>query len=373
MLLRISTLILASAFLLLGSACKNDDGDDNPITDCMSDFDQETMYENLVNQLIMPSYDNLLNQLALLEDQLDIFMPAPDAPKLEALQNQFIETWKSWQWAAAFEFGPAEENFLRSSLNNFPVDTQAVHANIQSGNWDFDLPDNYDKGFPAMDYLLFGSAANNASIADLFANSDAHRDYVQAVFQDMYNRTLATQTAWTDNYAATFIANTGTAAGTSLSLVVNNLNQFYEIIKRDQIGIPSGVVTLGFTNPDKVEAYYSGISLGLCKEALAANEAFYLGNNQNGDSGQGLDDFLRHIGALKNGQSLDQLIQDQYSLAKSALEALEAPLSETVDQNPEAVSEAYAELSRQVVQLKTDLPSALCVSITYIDNPSDSD
>jgi uncharacterized protein len=182
-----------------------------------------------------------------------------------------------------------------------------------------------------------------------------------------------THTGWNSGYRETFVGNTGTAAGTSLSLIINNFNQNFELIKREKLGVPSGVLTLGFANPDKVEAYYSGQSLPLAIRGLEACENFYLGRAANGSNGTGLDDYLVAANALKGGVPLDQVIREQFSKAITTLKAVPAPLSSAVQNNQQAVINAYNEVTKQVVNIKTDLPSVLCVSITYIDNPSDSD
>ena len=99
----------------------------------------------------------------------------------------------------------------------------------------------------------------------------------------------------------------------------------------------------------------------------------YLGKANTGENRLGLDDYLATIGAQKNGQSLNQIIQTQFTAAQSALNALSGKLSDAVDNNTSTVETAYNELSKQLVNIKTDMPSVMCISITYIDNPSDSD
>ena len=66
---------------------------------------------------------------------------------------------------------------------------------------------------------------------------------------DIQERVNHTYNGWTNGYDETFINNTGTAAGTSLSLIINGLNENYEMIKREKLGVPSGVLTLDFPNP----------------------------------------------------------------------------------------------------------------------------
>ncbi|MCB0614576.1 MAG: peptidase M75, partial [Phaeodactylibacter sp.] len=59
--------------------------------------------------------------------------------------------------------------------------------------------------------------------------------------------------------------------------------------------------------------------------------------------------------------------------ALDALSLVQAPLSGAIEGNNERVVNAYNEITRQLVNIKTDMPSVLCVSITYVDNASDSD
>ncbi len=349
------------------TAC--DSAGENP---CEVDFDQTAMFQNYTNSLILPAFEDLKSEVETMQLASTTFLNAPNQSNLGAFRNAWLAAYVSAQAATQFNFGPAETVFLRSSINNFPLNADEVEANIQSGNYDFNLPDAYDKGFPALDYLLYGIGSDDAAILEKYtthADAAKYAQYLTDVVTDIVSRTTSAYNGWhTDGYAATFNANTGTAAGTSLSLLVNQFNESFEYIKRDKIGIPSGILTLGITNPTKTEAYYSGRSLELAAAALAASEQMYLGAN-----GMGLDDLVTAIGATKNDKSLNQVIKDQFAAAKSALAALSGRLSEEVDNNTSAVETAYNELSKQVIHIKTDLPSVMCVSITYVDNPSDSD
>jgi len=66
-------------------------------------------------------------------------------------------------------------------------------------------------------------------------------------------------------------------------------------------------------------------------------------------------------------------IESQYTLMLNELGDVDNPLTEAVDEDTDDVQEAYNAISRQVVNLKTDVPAVACVAITYVDNPSDSD
>ena len=352
-------------------SCKDDDNPAGGGDPCSSSFDQAAMFVNVADNIILPAYVDFQNKVNDLSAKTTAFTAAPAESSLMDLQASFSAAYLSWQAVAQYEFGPAEEVFLRNSVNNFPLNLQELEANINSGNYDFNTPDRFDKGLPALDYLLFGIGASPSEILENYTTNtlaSQHLQYLTDVMADIQTRINHTVEGWNNGYRNTFVANTGTAAGTALSLIVNNLNENYELIKREKLGVPSGVVTLGFTNPENVEAFYSGQSLGLIVAALEATQQLYLGGN-----GLGLDDYLDNVNAQKDNQSLNSLIKGLLISSISKVNVLSGRLSDLVDSDNATVVDAYNEVTRQLVNIKTDLPSVLCVSITYIDNPSDSD
>jgi predicted lipoprotein len=350
--------------VLLFAACE-DDSSSNP---CESDFDQQALFLNTAENLIIPAYAKLESSSMTLDAAAQTFAEAPSTTSLEVLRAAFRSAYLDWQAVAQYEFGPAEERALRATLNNFPLNEQALESKVAAADYDFTNPNTFDKGFPALDYLLYGLGDGTESTIVSELSTDLYADFLLAQTQFIAEAVSATHDAWTGGYLSTFVDNTGTAAGSSLSLIINNLNEHYEMIKRDKIGVPSGVVTLGFTNPDEVEARYSGLSLDLAEAATEAAQLFYTGGN-----GAGLDDYLEAVNATKEGESLNTRIQAQFGSALEALAKVNGPLREAVDEETEVVVTAYNELTKQIVNIKTDLPSVLCVAITYIDNPSDSD
>ena len=368
---------LLSVFFMGIIACDDNDNGDGP-NGCNADFDQKLLFANVADNIIIPVYESLQNGLNELEIKVEAFLESPSSESLLETQDAFKSAYLKWQKAAQYEFGPAESNFLRNSFNNFPVNVGQLETSISTGSHHFDIYDTYDKGFPALDYLLFGLGDDLESIASAFSNVEGNanrRAYLVLLIEDMQTRLTQTLTEWKGNYKYDFVENTGTAAGSSLSLLVNGFNKNYELIKRDRIGIPSGVYTLNMPNPEKVEAFYSQISLELAMESIKATQQLYTGTTEAGFDDVGLDDYLKEINAQKNDQPLNEIIKTQFELIIGKLNLLETPLSKAVgtDDTTLALQAVYNELSRQVVNIKTDLPANFCVSITYIDNPSDSD
>lgn len=367
------SLLLFLSFLLIGLWISCGESEDDNLDPCATEFDQEAMFKNVADNIIVPTYQELNEKVATLSATTLTFLNNTDETSLANVQDAFQQAYLSWQKAAQYEFGPAETVFLRNSFNNFPLNIAVLQDNISTQTYDLSDPNAYDKGLPALDYLLY--AYGDSTLIQYTTADDAEnrKQYLLDLVTDMQTKVNQVNDAWHGDYKDNFIQNTGTEAGASLSLLINNINENYELIKREKLGIPSGVLTLGFLNPDKVEAYFSGISNDLAITALKATEQLYLGKSNEGVDGLGLDDYLAATGVEKNEQLLDDVIQAQFTNAINALNDLANPLSNTVETDTDAVITAYNEITKQLVNIKTDMPSVLCVSITYIDNPSDSD
>lgn len=375
--MRFSKLLLLSfiALTFVLSSCKDDEMTGDP---CVSNFNQKAMFENVADNLILPQLKVFQTSVDDLHIAVSEFTDNADTESYSVLLAALTDSWTKWQNVAQYSFGPAEEVFLRNSLNNFPLNIEEIQTKIMSGNTDFSSPDDFDKGFPALDYLFLriDEMIFVPSIIDFYkssADAEPHKNYALAVIEDIKTRTDAVVSKWEGAYRNEFVNNTGTAAGTSLSLIINGLNQNYELIKREKLGVPSGVLTLGFPQPNNVEALGLRISKELAIEALKASKNLYLGVGVNNVNGLGLDDYLQEVNALKSEEKLDDLIQSQFERAILAIESIEGVLRDEATENTDIVESAYAEVAKNLVNLKTDLPSVLCVSITYIDNPSDSD
>ncbi|MBX9850271.1 MAG: imelysin family protein [Cytophagaceae bacterium] len=366
-------LILFTGSLIFVSSCKKKNEEENK-----PEFDRKGMLTNIGNNSIIPNYEKLKTALQELDTAVTAFNASPDLTNLSALQNAFKEAYKAWEINSVFEFGPAEQEMLRANLNTFPAYVVKIESNITSNTYSFDDPDNITtKGFPAMDYLLFGVGAdNNAILAKYTTDTDAanRRNYLQAISNYIRGKVETVNNAWSPsggNYINTFINASGTDVGSSLGQLVNQLNQDFEMMRTPKIGIPLGKQTLGSPLPAKAEAYYSGISAELALTQLKAIENIFLGRSEAGVDGSGLDDYLAYLKAPYNGGQLSDAIKNQFTTAITKLQAVPDPLSSTVQNNPAIVDAAYIELQKLLVLLKTDMPSALGVLITYQDNDGD--
>ncbi len=340
-----------------------------------TEFDRQAMLSNYSENLIVPGYEALATSATAMETALAAFAAAPSAATLATARTAYQSAYMAWQQVSMYGFGPADDELLRSNLNIYPTATAEIEANVSSGNYDLQTSANLDaKGFPALDYLLYSAPTAEGVVARYTtgANAENRKKYLRDVAGLVKQRTQTVYQNWTSGkYNETFKASKGTAVGSAIGSLVNQLNSEIDLTKRAKVGIPSGRFTAGSALPEKVEAYYSKTSLELLKQAIRAEKAVFMGLSASGTNGQGLDDYLDHVKAPYNGGLLSDAIEAQFDAALAAADAIQGPLGDAVTTQPAAVTKVYDALQKLIVLTKTDMPAALGVTITYTDNDGD--
>lgn len=369
-----SFLFVIAASVLMAASCKKNNEDDLP----EEQFDRQGMLANYGNNIILPNYERLNNSLDTLVNLTIVFNATPNQINLDNLRFAFKNSWKNWMHCSSFEFGPASNNILRQSVNTFPTDTAQINANISSGSYSLATAANIDAaGFPSLDFLLYGVGNTDSEILDDYTTTNNflnRKQYLLDVVNYLKTNVNTVYVAWTStggNYISTFLNATGTDVNSSTGLMVNDLNFDFEILKNFRIGIPLGKQTLDIPLPEKVESLYGKFSSELAREHIRAIENIYLGRSRNGVDGSGLDEYLSFVGANHNSSPLNGVIQTRLNEAKIALDNMPNDLADAVVNNSTPVNDAYLKLVQLLVVLKTDMPSALGILITYQDNDGD--
>jgi hypothetical protein len=364
-------LLFLASQVLLPSCTKKDSGTQK----ANSSFDRKGLLTNVSSNIILPAYTRFQALAISLDDSITAFNKNPDTVKLTAVQNAFMACYKQWQSTSQFDFGPANQSNFRININTYPADISQINANINTGTYDPSLLANLAaKGLPALDYLLFGIGADNKAILTQYTTDSKatnRRTYLATLSAEI--RTLSTNVfnAWNNGYNTSFISADGTDMGSSIGQLTNQLLVDFEILKNYEIGVPSGAQSMGTKYPQKVQAYYSKLSLQLSLLHLQAIENVYLGKSTQGD-GLGLDDNLTAINAkYSDGRPLNDVIKAQFATVNARLQALSNPLSDEITKDPAAVNAAYAELQKLTVLLKTDMMSSLGILINFGDNDGD--
>jgi predicted lipoprotein len=346
------------------------------------DFDRTALVVNLANNIIIPNYEALGASVDSLDVAVTAFNASANATTLEKAQVRLKAAYSAWQHCAPFTFGPADQALLGKNVNIFPTSVVKINNNIDVGGYNLDQLSNLDaKGFPAMDYMLFGTAANSDEILLKYttdADAGKRKAYLVALSANIKTLCHTVLNAWIStggNYVNTFLNAKGTDIGSAIGLVINGIDYDLDLLKNYKVAIPVGIMpssgsSEGDPLPEKVEGYYSGISLILLLEEITTLQDIYLGRSVGGDNA-GLDDYIVQNNIQYDGSSLNDVIKNQFTSVFQKLSDIPGPLSDAITSDPGSVKALYSELQKLLVLLKTDMPSSLGILITYEDNDGD--
>jgi len=363
---------LVITVIIICICCKKTRTSVNKTEEPEAKFDKQAMLVNIADNLIIPCYADFKISLDSLILSYNAFKTSGTQSDFKSVKQKLQVAYLKYQRVNLFGFGPGEDLGIRANFNVFPSSALLINSNINSGSYDLaSLANIATKGFPALDYLFYGLNQTETERIQAFVSSNNCRKYVSYLLEEMSSKTNSALSTWKTSYRTTFINSLGTDVGSSIGFVVNQINYELDYLKNYKIGIPLGLKSGGATLPDNCEAYYGGQSLQYALETLSSIENIYLGRSFAGSDGKGIDDYLDHLGINYLDATLNTAIKNQLLLARAKLSIVANPLSEQVVSNSVTVNNAYKELVKLLVLLKTDMPSNLGVVITYQDGDGD--
>ena len=358
-------------FVVLICSCKKDK--DEPGTN--EEFNQKAMLINYADNLIIASYQNTSVALGELTSSVGIFAQSPTTQQLEELQQKWQTLYSEWIWASLYNFGPAGEQGIKKRLveeiATFPVDSAAVNTRIRTLDTSFADFKRDARGLLAIEYLLFATQESNADLVAKFQNNPKRLYYLQALISKVERQLNEVLTQWNNGYRESFIDNTGTSVGSSVSMMYNEFVRSYEMLKNFKLGIPLGKKA-GQTGvePNKVEALYSANSLLFMEENIKAVESNWLGRNKSGDNGIG---WKEYIASASGGEDLIASTQSQQAKITEAHAAINSTSSlfNQLTSHTATLNNLYIEMQKQTRFYKSDMSSLLGISITFTDADGD--
>lgn len=367
--------ILSLSFLSIGCV---EDSEKDESTD--SNLDREVLLANWADSFIIPGYERFDQKFQVLKTEAGDFQQEPTTQSLQDLREALKAAYISWQEVEMFEVGPAEQVTLRNFFNIYPADIEGITSNISQESYNLNLPASYSRqGFPALDYLINGVAAEGGDVLAFYldeSEGQQRMDYLMTLVGRMNELLSQVLVSWKSGYREQFISKTGLDIGSSTGGMVNAFALYYERhVRTGKIGIPSGatIATGGIVNPDKIESfYYPSISRELAITANRASMDFFSGKSSSG-TGASFKSYLNGIEAKdpSTGTLLSLDVLAQFELVQNKLNALNPNLKDQISTDISAMIEVHTEMQKLVRMLKVDMSSAMSITITYTDNDGD--
>ncbi|MFN3380497.1 MAG: imelysin family protein [Runella zeae] len=376
------TLIKTSVLVLFGMliwACSNNDSPQEPEPTDPSK-DRKVLLTHLADNIIIPSYANFKVKFDAMNSKSQAFTAKPDATTLGEFRQAWREAYIEWQKMELFDVGPANRAAMRNFYNIYPTSVAGITQYIADPSVNLEVASSYDKqGFPALDYLLNGVGTTDAETVAFYTNATdgAKRlAYIKRIVDHMNALITKVISDWNGSYREEFTTKTGLDIGSPMGELVNGYVLHYErFIRSGKFGIPSGAMLNGVVAPEKVEAFYKkDISNVLAQTAHQAVVDFFNGKNvKTNAEGPSFKTYLDALGAKDSatGKTLSEIINAQFGVSKSKMDALKPNLFEEVKTNNAAVVQVYTEMQKAVRMLKVDMTAAMSIVITYTDNDGD--
>lgn len=336
---------------------------------------REDILSSQGEDVIMPGYARFSEASEALATASASFCEAPD----EASFTTTREAWKQARFAfkrmEIFAFGPhvAYPERFGPNIDFWPARETTIEGALigedELSAEKLGASGASLRGLPVIEYLLW-SAGDDTLAA--FAENPRRCTYLVAASGDLANLASGFEDAWSrdgGNFLDELIAPASVEDGMymntqeAMSEVVNRMGFTIENIRRDKIGRPLGDETGGEEQPRKVESYYSGHSVQDIHANLDMIDLLFHGD----EVAKGLASHPR----LVERQDLVATFDKHLTASRDALDAIEAPLSEAVLQEPERVRAAHVALGELQTLIQADLIGLLSLTPSFNDSDGD--
>lgn len=337
-----------------------------------TEFDRKELLENIATNLIIPSYQNLENNTDLFVEATQNFTQNPSVSTLESAQIAWKSAYLSFQDANVYNFGAAQGTLgsLLENVGTFPVSETKVENYISAGNSSLNNFDRDSRGFLGAEYLLFDKESQ-INVVGKFSDQN-RKEYLLAIVQNIQTEVKKVNDSWKNGYKETFTNNTGTDAGSGVSILFNEWNKSFESIKNFKLGLPLGR-RAGQTQSDSklVEAYYSKESILFLKAHFENIERIWYGKSLtfNGQDGIGFEEYLMSV---EGGDAVVSETKLQLEEVRKVINLLPSEdLQTQISSNPTAINNVLTEMQKLTRFFKSEMISLLGITITYDSGDGD--
>lgn len=355
----ISIIFISS--LLFFSCSENNNGNNSK----SNAFDRTSFLQNYADNIIIPDINDFAAELQKLSSDVEKYINDNSTVNQQAAQSQWKKTAEAYQYVAWLNFGPGSK--LVGSFNEnvayFPINEDATLSKISNVDTAFSKNFNRDtRGLFAIEFLLF---KNSSTL------SVQEKIYLNKLIKHLTEITTNLKNEWA-TYKTEFVAKNGTDIGSSTTIFYNESLYNYEILKNFKIMFPMGkrAGQNGVAVPKAVEAYYSGHSTPLILMHFEAVKNRWFGRSKSGVDGPGFEEYLATIESAK---PLIDNTKAQFEKVTNIMNQIpkDKPLSKLIEEKNPLLEELNLETTKLTRFLKSDLSSALGITITYSSGDGD--
>jgi predicted lipoprotein len=345
----------------------------------LPDGDRRVALQGTTERVILPTHQELRERSSELSALLDELATDPSTADLAATRQAYLDVRGPLEEAEAFAFGPAEELNTFKSIDDSPVDTVKIDAEL-AADGELDATQvgrlgTNKRGLHAIEYLLFpadDAELEGALLADDVAGQ-RRRQFVSAAGQLVASGARELEQAWQPEkggYARRFSepgAPDSVEATVQLCLdtLLNQTVVLSEVLANVKLGKPLGAGTGGGVDAALQESGRARASLSDMLSNLRGVRNIYLGTRD--------DAKVTSLSSLVHAKSPAVDVHALAALddAEAALRDVPEPLDDALNDSPEQVQKAYDAVKNLKRVLATEVLSTLGASLKFSDNDGD--
>lgn len=357
----------ASLGLLAGSAC-------GPVSAEETDT-RRLLLKGLGEEVWIPNYVEFEERMTELKSAIKALCQEPSEERLADAQSAWWSARAPWKRNELLGFGPAVDLPLRaqSNIDFWPARPDTIDAVLAE---DERLDEKAlaergaaERGLPVLEYLLY---SGDEELTERFDAAGSRCAYLKAAAADTRTQATLLRKAWDpefDDYLANLVGAGRSGASfpsidAALGEVVSRLAFIIENVRGDKLANVLGTRSGGTAQPDSAESRFSGRSLEDMRDNLRGVEQTLFGKKKGAQSVVG---YLDSLGKKDLRKKLEAELEDSYA----ALDAVGAPLTSAVVDDPESVQAAIDELSQLQTLIQVDVINALGLTLTFNDTDGD--
>ena len=322
-------------------------------SDPIDKTDYTDVLNNLTEQVIIPTYDDLYQKTNSLVNTLNTLQSNPSSANLDAARQAWRDARIPWEQSEGFLYGPVETLGIDPSIDSWPVNQEDLDAVLASSDV---LTKSYldaqvctIKGFHTLEYLLFGANANK-QIGDFSARQF---EYLSAAGQSLQGACQTLRDNWTGgvtNFGHTFqtAGNSGNVAYPSqksaLQEIVNGCITIADEVANGKIYAPFSEEDLRLE-----ESRFSANSKADFADNIRSIKNIYTGLYANA-SGKGLSSVISEKNA-----TLDSKVRQEIEDAIAAINAIEGTFTSAIFNAKASVTNAQNKVHNLQVTLQSEV------------------
>ncbi|PSB00766.1 imelysin family protein [Merismopedia glauca] len=303
-------------------------------------FSHKQIVADFAKQVVVPTQQSFVQRAAALSTAIDTFAKTPNEETLKATRQAWVNTRAAWEQSESFTFGPAESLGYDGALDTWPLNDTDLQAILKSQDrftpkYIEELKDT-EKGFHAIEYLLFGS--NHNKKATEFTPRELA--YVQALGVNFAQVAKQLADSWTKGVEGKpayqeVVATAGESSNSTYPTVNAGAEQMVQGIIDSLIEVADEKMGQPFAKKDQklFESRFGLNTLKDIKSNVKGAQNVYLGAFPDANtSGASLSAYIAEV-----NPDLDKRVKSGFQDSLAALEKIPDPIEKNLN-NPQATA-----------------------------------